>query len=109
MTLVSPVQPLNAPFEIVFTASPIVTVDNAVQPLKTGEVYCLPIRVQLSALNSTLVRPVQPLNAEPPMLVTLLGITTLVRPVQPLNAELPIVVTPLGISIFVSPVQPRNA
>ena len=30
----------------------------------------------------TLVRPVQPLNAPPPMLVTLLGMVTLVRPVH---------------------------
>ena len=31
----------------------------------------------------TLVRPLQPENAESPMLVTLLGIVTLVRPLQP--------------------------
>jgi hypothetical protein len=44
----------------------------------------------------TLVRPVQPLNAELSILVTLLGMFMLVRPVQPENAPLPILVTLLG-------------
>ena len=54
----------------------------------------------------TLVRPVQPENAEFPMLVTLLGIVTLVRPVQPLNAETPMLVTLLGIVTLVRLAQP---
>ena len=58
---------------------------------------------------SMFVRPVQPLNAELPMLVTELPMVTLVRPVQPLNAELPMLVTELGIVTFVRPVQPLNA
>jgi hypothetical protein len=41
-----------------------------------------------------LVRPVQPLNAESPIKVTLSGMVMLVRPVQPLNAEPPMEVTP---------------
>ena len=42
------------------------------------------------------VRPVQPLNAQSPMLVTLLGMVTLVRPLQPKNAYPPMVVTLCG-------------
>ncbi len=34
----------------------------------------------------TLVKPVQPQNASPPMLITLSGIVMLVKPVQSLNA-----------------------
>ena len=40
------------------------------------------------------VSAVQFLKALHPMLVTLLGIVTDVRPLQPLNAELPMLVTP---------------
>ena len=42
----------------------------------------------------TVVRLVQPLNAEPPRISTLSGIVTEVRLVQSQNAELPIEVTP---------------
>ena len=38
------------------------------------------------------VKPLQPENAELPMLVTLSGIVTLVKPLQPENAELPMLV-----------------
>ena len=60
--LFSPEQSTNAASGIFFTFSPIVTVDNAVQPLKTGE-FKLPIVVQFTALNSTLLRSEQSLNA----------------------------------------------
>ena len=50
-----------------------------------------------------LVSPVQPLNAERPMLVTLLGIVMLVSPLQSSNAELPMLVTLLGITVFLQP------
>ena len=43
------------------------------------------------------------------MLVTLSGIVRLVKPLQPLNAELPILVTLSGIVIPVKPRQPENA
>ena len=43
------------------------------------------------------------------MLVTLLGMVIVVKPVQPENAELPILVTPLGMVIEVKPVQLENA
>jgi hypothetical protein len=44
----------------------------------------------------TLVRPVQPENADPPIEITLAGMVTLVRPVQPENADSPIEVTLAG-------------
>ena len=43
------------------------------------------------------------------MFVTLSGIVTLVRPVQPLKAELPILVTPSDIFMLVRPVQTPKA
>ena len=49
-----------------------------------------------------LVKPVQPLNAELPILVRPSGSVRLVRPVQPLNAELPILVRLSGSSIAAS-------
>ena len=56
-----------------------------------------------------LVRPVQPPNAKPPMLVTDEGMVMLVRLVQPENTPSPILVTDAGMSMLVRPVQPRNA
>ena len=52
-----------------------------------------------------LVKPVQLLN-ELPMLITLSGIVTLVKLVQPENAELPMLVTLSGIVILLKLVQP---
>ena len=40
------------------------------------------------------------------MLVTLSGIVTLVSPLQPSNADSPMLVTPLPIVTLVSPLQP---
>ena len=54
-------------------------------------------------------RPLQPENAELPMVVTLAGIATLVRPLQPENAEAPIFVTEPGIVTDARPLQPENA
>ena len=48
-----------------------------------------------------LVKLIQPLNAFPPIHVTLLPIVTLFKLEQPSNAELPILVTPFGIFTFV--------
>ena len=79
--LVRPEQPQNAEAGMFFTFSPIVTVDNDLQPPNTGKNE-YPIHVQFVALNSTLVRPEQSENALYPMLVTLLGIVILVRPEQ---------------------------
>jgi len=45
----------------------------------------------------TLVKPVQPENAKPPILVTLLGIVILVKPLQPENTAPPMLVTLFGI------------
>lgn len=49
----------------------------------------------------TEVKPLQPENAEPPILVTLSGIVIEVKPVHHENAELSMLVTPLGITRFV--------
>ena len=57
----------------------------------------------------TLVRPLQPENAEYPMLVTLSPMVTLVRPLQPENAEPPMLVTLLPMATLVRPLQPENA
>ena len=53
------------------------------------------LEVLLPPTNGRVIslRPLQPSNAEPPMLVTLEGITMLVRPLQPENAELPMLFT----------------
>ena len=61
------------------------------------------------SLMCTAVSPVQPENADSPMLVTLLPITTLVSPVQSLNASSQILVTLLPITTFVSPEHSLNA
>ena len=55
----------------------------------------------------TLVRPVQPENADEPML-TPSGMITLVRPVQPENADMPML-TPSGMVTLVRPEQSENA
>ena len=59
--LVKPVQPSNAYEGMFFTFSPIVTLDNLVQLSKTRE----PIVLQFSALNITLVKPLQPRYLQP--------------------------------------------
>ena len=56
-----------------------------------------------------LVKPVQPLKADPTITFTLAGMFMLVNPVQPENACSPIEVTLEGIVILVNPVQPENA
>ena len=56
----------------------------------------------------TLVRPLQPANADLPMLVTPFGIVTLVSPRQPENAQSPMIVTLSGIVTLVSPLQFSN-
>ena len=56
-----------------------------------------------------LVKPLQPLNAQQPMLVTPSGIVTLVRPLQPSKVLPPMLVTPSGIVTLVRPLQPLNA
>ena len=56
----------------------------------------------------TLVRPVQPENAERPMVVTELPMLTLVKPLQPENAEELILVIELGIIKFFTSVPFRK-
>ena len=57
----------------------------------------------------TLVRLLQPENAQYPMLVTLSGIVTLVRLLQSENAHSPMLVTLLGIVTLVRLLQYSNA
>ena len=68
-----------------------------------------PPAVQLSALNTTEVNPLQPEKAELPMLVTESGMVTDVNPLQPAKAQDPITVTELGIVTDVNPLQPAKA
>ena len=85
--LVKPVHPEKAPPAILSTPSGIMYVPEyeGGKYAKTWEVY------------TGVVRFVQPEKAEPPMLVTLLGIVILVRSVQPEKALRPMLVTLLGI------------
>ena len=52
-----------------------------------------------------LVKLLQPLNADKPILVTLSGIVMLVKLLQFENTEYPILVTLFGITIFSNDVQ----
>ena len=110
VTLVSPLQPENAPSPILVTLSGIVTLVSPLQPenasapmlVTLAGIVTSPFTPNISVLLSldnrrpfedeylTLslpitndVNPLQPLNAEDPMLVTLAGIVTLVSPLQP--------------------------
>ena len=60
----------------------------------------------IEELKTGPVSPVQPLNANSPIEVTLEGMVTLVNPVQPENAELPIDVTLEGMVTLVNPEHP---
>ena len=65
--------------------------------------------VQLTALKSTEVSPLQPLKAPIPMLVTELGMVTEVSPLQNRNALVSIIVTELGMMIEGKAVQASKA
>ena len=61
-------------------------------------------------LSTTIfIKPLQPENADLPMLVTESGIVILVKPLQPENAESPMLVTESGIVRLVKLLQPSNA
>jgi len=79
----------------------IVTLVRPLQPLNAED----PMLVTLFGIV-TLVSPLQPENAEESMLVTLSGIVTLVSPLRPVNAKTPMLVTPFGIAT--SPLTPCN-
>ena len=80
-----PLQPLKASFPMVFTSSPITIV---LMDLLLENQF--PISLQWKV---TEVRPEQPENAEPLMVVTVLGMVIVVRPLHPEKALLLIVVT----------------
>ena len=89
-----------------FTLFPKVKLVRLLQPANG----LLPTEIQLSALNTTEVIPLQFWNAELPMEVTEPPMVTEVILLQPENAELPIEVTELGmVSVPASPLQPENA
>ncbi len=75
------------------TLFPKVTLVTFEHPLKALDGPTLPANMQLSALNTMDVRPVQFSNARFPMLVMLLGMVTDVSPVQPWKAYWPMDVT----------------
>ena len=83
----------------------LVMFEHPENPLVSPE----PSNVQLSALNSTDIRPLQPLNAEVPMELTEFPMVTNVKPLQPENAEFPMEVTELGMVTDVKPLHPENA
>ena len=62
------------------------------------------LEVLLPPTNGMVIssRPLQPENAESPMLVTLDGISMLVRPLQYQNAQFPMLVTPSEITTLLS-------
>ena len=62
----------------------------------------------LSVANVTVASFVQPLNALPPMVVTLLGMVMPVKALHIENAESPMVVTLLGMVTLAKAEQPRN-
>ncbi len=74
----NPIKPEQRFCGIYLTLLPKVKLVIFLQPEKGQD----PTDVQLSALNTTEVRPVQPEKASPPMLVTEFGIVTEVRPLQ---------------------------
>ena len=84
--LVSPVQPLNAEPTICLIPSGILY-----SPEKFLGMYA-----NIEELKTGAVSPVQPEKASSPMEVTLDGMVMLVRPVQPLNAEPTIRLIPSG-------------
>ena len=53
------------------------------------------------------VKPLQPLKADHPILVTEFGMVTDVKPLQPSKAPSPILATEFGISTDVNPLQPE--
>ena len=85
------------------------TVDNfseIIQNLPDGGPYN--VVVTLSGII-TLVKLLQPSNAEPPIVVTLLPIVTLSKLLQSQNVVLPIEVTPFGIVTLSKLLQSQNA
>ena len=56
--------------------------------------------------TKTLFRPLQPLKADSPILVTEFGISILLKPIHPEKAYFPILLTELPISILIKFVHP---
>ena len=95
---VNPLQPEKSSPAIFLTSSPITISLRNVLPLNHA-----PISGQWKV---TEVKPLQPSNADHPMLVTLFGISIEVKPLHPQNAASPMHVTLFGITIEVKTRQP---
>ena len=106
--LVKLVHPSNARAPIL-VALVIITFFNDVGT--SPKIYLKRVSLLPSPINGKviLVKPVQPLNTDSPIIVTLFGISMLVKHVQPENAEEPILITLFGSSIFAILVHPSNA
>ena len=108
VTLVKPLQPMNAlsPIEvtelgIIVFLHPLINVFVAVSIMAlqfSRESY-----TELPQSTIKLHKPLQPPNALSPIEVTELGMVTLVKPLQYWNAYLPIEVTDLGMIVFLHP------
>ena len=113
-TDVKPLQPENAPLPITVTDSGIIVfLHPAISLFVDFSIIALhPFLESYTGFpgsTSILVKPLQPENADPKILVTDAGISTDVKPLQLRNAYPKILVTDAGISTEVKPLQPRNA
>ena len=104
----------NASLSILTTRPEILTSVNRLHPLKVAVLISISLTGDVGSVwllqpISTLVKPLQPLNAYIPIHVTLSGITRFVNPLQPLNAYDPISFTLSGIMTSLSLTQFRNA
>ena len=68
-----------------------------------------PAEVQLVAFHTTAVSPEHPLNAPPPMVVTLFGILIVVNPLHRANAQREMTFRVSGSTTAVSPEQSEKA
>ena len=108
--LVRLLQPANARSPMLVALSGIV---YEVNPAGANVISSPSLIKYLPSLDANLplndFRLLQPANAPPPMLVTLLGIVMLVRLSQPLNAQYPMLVTLSGIVMLFRLLQSANA
>ena len=107
VTLVKPLQPSNALSPISVTELPMVTI---FKPVKLQ--HRLAGILSTSLPNSNVLMLVKPLNGRESyekLLQFFAFQTTLVKPLQPLNALLSIEVTELPMVRLVKPLQSRNA
>lgn len=93
---------------ITLTLLPKVKLLILTQPAKALNSLADPAEVQLSALNTTDVKPLQFSKAQSPIEFTEVGIVMAVKPTQPLKAQPPMINTELGMVTDVRPLQSLN-